>query len=464
MNRINFFQPICSRKNPIESLEFSKTSFFDGYFSLSNKRYNVIKKIDGDSLYQIEKIYENQSFIVTTLKVISYFTFFIPLFMLTGKIIARSQYEFLLSNEQENMRISIDGFKINALEAYSNSPNINEEKLNLDFNEEQINDLRLAYLHRHHPSIEINGTRVYGGINTVCFFNSIPGLVFKSMNNKEAAEDYVKLNNQARSIINEHSLTLLQIPGTDIVEIDQAIFVVQERMNLMHGDFDFQRGLYEFCWKDEDLKVYIDAVFTQLLTFVIEMKFSDFKYDNIPLLTNGRVGLIDLDSKNINTGLFRGGAGRSDGLFNYLPLSKMQSFLGKAESAFDGIDDSRYNSAVEHVTKKEEKNRLHNEFIENQHELPEISKQDLKRVNWFYRKEAAEIVSDVNRTLRRQANNPSRTRARRVELNACKLTRDDKNAAKLYRKWQRALPKMHEAGLFSRYRMNNENQTVIIHC
>ena len=89
---IGFFTPITSGGSP--STHFPVVEFFDDYFDLSSKKLKVITAIDSTQ-YRVSEVDHTASQVVNLLKRVTYITVLIPLIMLIGKVIARSQYHFI---------------------------------------------------------------------------------------------------------------------------------------------------------------------------------------------------------------------------------------------------------------------------------------------------------------------------------------------------------------------------------
>ena len=184
--------------------------------------------------------------------------------------------------------------------------------------------------------------QIRGGINFVLFLDSVPGFVFKPMDDKRAAEKYIETIGRARQVVIDSNLFLLQVPQSKLVEIEGEFFVMQEKANL----FWQQQGVYSYCWNDKDMRDYIKAVFSQLITFISRTGFADVKYDNIPFTTDGKVALIDLDEDSPVTGLTAGGAGKNDGLFNFIPYEYLDDFL---ETAKNVLKDETYQQLLQKI-------------------------------------------------------------------------------------------------------------------
>ena len=95
---ISFFTPITGGGYP--ATHFPVVEFFDDYFDLSEKKLKVITAIDSTQ-YRVCEVDHTANQIANLLKKVTYFTVIIPLVMLIGKVIARSQYHFLEIQKQD---------------------------------------------------------------------------------------------------------------------------------------------------------------------------------------------------------------------------------------------------------------------------------------------------------------------------------------------------------------------------
>lgn len=165
--------------------------------------------------------------------------------------------------------------------------------------------------------------------NSVWVFSlpQIPGKIFKIAN--PVIEDIrvgerIDFSARAREIIERENLHLLHLPRQELVQIDidGAIceVLVEEEMDILQG-FGAQRGLFQHCLSEPELRPFIQECARQLIIFILRSGYSDVRYDNNPLLSNGKgMALIDLDFQGpAHTGLVRGCAVTGDdGILNYL--------------------------------------------------------------------------------------------------------------------------------------------------
>jgi hypothetical protein len=236
---------------------------------------------------------------------------------------------------------SIKKFKSEALDGFSN-PRRQESILDFTLTKEQQKSLLDANSKKYY-SQPIQGVKIIrGGLNFVIFLDSIPGFVFKPMKDKIAGKSYIDDAEIASRVISDNHLHLLYVPQSKLVEINGEHFVMQEKADLISGDYDGIKGVYLRCWHDKEMNGYIKTIFSQMVEFISKTGFSDVKYDNIPLAMNGRVALIDLDRASVITGL-TGGTAKNHGLFNYIPYEYLDEFLSISK---EKLERNKYQSLL----------------------------------------------------------------------------------------------------------------------
>lgn len=245
---------------------------------------------------------------------------------------------------------NIQKFKAKALAAYQSMQQSNV--LDTPLTQEQqalletVNDQKYS-------SVLPEGVKVIrGGETSVFFLNKVPGFVFKLMEDREKAENYLKTFEKAADCVKTHQLNLLNVPKSQLVKLKGKngiqYFIMQERADLLASDFRTQKGIYSHCWTDPEMQDYMKKLFSQLITFVALTGFSDVKYDNMPLSKDGRVALIDLDDYSKLTGLTKGRAQKNDGLFNYIPEEHLDEMTSHAKTI---LDEKTYQQLTEIISK-----------------------------------------------------------------------------------------------------------------
>lgn len=326
-------------------LNFSPVATFDDHSFPSGKKYRVVKHCITKSKQNGERDGFESSTSPSILKAVSYITEIAPLIMSVGKLIGDSLYHFFI-DEQEGTRVlppldqdaqnrnqDIQKFKQQATNTFKQATFLTSPCLECSLTPEQKNSLEQANNHRfgkHLPLQEISMVR--GGVHFVFFLESLPGFVFKPMDDQKAAERYVEIAEKARHITLDNNFYLLHVPESKVIEINGTYFVMQEKADLIGDGYYEQKGVYQCCWNDIVMEGYMKEVFSQLIQFVCISHFRDVKYDNIPLTGDGRVALIDLDENSAIEGLTRGCAGKHDGLFSYIPAKYIDYFIEIAKT------------------------------------------------------------------------------------------------------------------------------------
>lgn len=234
-----------------------------------------------------------------------------------------------------------------------------------------------------------------GGEKIVFKIKGIERVIFKihadqkKWNVRNSTEKYIKTQESARKICNnlEDPFYLIKIPSAKMIYVqDQSIYViVEENINKGNdkfkiGDFDFQKGLYQWGLEVSELQPYFHELFRQLALFICRMNFRDVKFDNTLANVFGVVNLIDLDRRGAVGGLTCGQAGKAkmegiqlfeqrqgNGLLNYLPSEWLDEFvdLVKKELSSKKVSllEERLSSIRKRVAKREKKRSEYAQFL-----------------------------------------------------------------------------------------------------
>ena len=239
--------------------------------------------------------------------------------------------KFIAPDPQDSKELAdtIHQFKTGALKAFNQANTQGSVGLDFTLSSAQENILLQADAKKKcAANTWPSGVKVNrGGVNCVIFLDCAPQFVFKPMDSEKAAKEYLEINQQALRVVLEDNLYLIHIPASKIIKVQDKFFIMQEKANLVSGSFRGQKGVYSYCWNDEELNDYSKTLFSQLLKFITKTGFSDVKYDNIPLTFDGKVALIDLDSSSAIVGLTKGNAKDRGGLLNYIPERFLNDFL-----------------------------------------------------------------------------------------------------------------------------------------
>lgn len=325
-------QPIdqSSSKNPIDT-NLSKMAVFENFSLVSGRKYRHIQPVDIQGQDQTQLKTDNLSKNVLQNSSSSVSNSLPP--QVNGKILPPNPEQHRETEEK------MQKFKTLAKQTLQAKNEPSTLVLNLSDAQKEL----LAKASKMHPrNITEQGIKMaQGGLNKVIFLESVEGVVFKPMESKEAAENYLKVTQNARETVVKENLHLLHVPDCKIIEIQGEYFIAQEKASLIADSYEGQRGVYTYCWIEPELNDYIQEIFSELLIFISKTHFSDVKYDNIALDHEGRVVLFDLDQSSAVLGLTEGRPAVSthDGLFNYIPKDFLEEFLKKAKLH---LDSSQY--------------------------------------------------------------------------------------------------------------------------
>jgi hypothetical protein len=213
--------------------------------------------------------------------------------------------------------------------------------------------------------------QTFGGGDHKCVTtNKIPGVLFKRDRSlmPDKPEEYVRLVEKGREICKDHNLYLLYIPKCKIVDFDPN-YVMEEKVEFIdeNGSWRSQRSCYRLAMDDPRFESYIKELFKQLIIFAIKMKLADIKFDNQPIMKDGRVALIDLDESDAITGLTTGCARGKNGIFNMIPLKWFDEFVEIAKQHLCTEDiaqlDERLPMLRERARKREARIELKNTYL-----------------------------------------------------------------------------------------------------
>jgi len=177
-------------------------------------------------------------------------------------------------------------------------------------------------------------TAITAGFHTCFFYDQTPDVVYKLNQNdgytKEQAEAYVDQANRARALCQQDNLFFLQVPQSMAVKLPDGNYAILQEKVAVDGHFYQQRGIYRSFLSCPDSKAYIKELHRQLAIFIAKFKFSDVKYNNIPITKDGYVALLDLDEQGAATGFLSGASKKVDGLLADLPTEWQHEILDTA--------------------------------------------------------------------------------------------------------------------------------------
>ncbi len=182
-----------------------------------------------------------------------------------------------------------------------------------------------------------NAQVLAANLDWVFKMNNIPGMVFKVPMNRQYKDDKTtvekryEVTTNAKQLIQKEGFDHLFVPEQNLIKVniegETFPVLIEESFDHIRGTFE-QESLFQRCYKDPELKPFIRECVRQLILFIIKTNYSDVRYDNNPLLTNGRgFGLIDLDSGySPYAGLRCGCSTGEDGILQYLPVEEIEYF------------------------------------------------------------------------------------------------------------------------------------------
>lgn len=215
------------------------------------------------------------------------------------------------------------------------------------------------------------------GRNGVWVFSikKIPGHIFKVKQSvRDCGADFhkrVAASQKAQQVIEEEKLHLLHVPKQTIIQLEidntPTEVLIEEQFDILHGTA-LQESLFQHCMADPELKPFVQECARQLVTLILKMGYSDVRYDNNPLLTNGKgIALIDLDADgSIITGLVTGRTHRgTDGILCCLSAELLESLepLLRANLSEEDFNKLKFEQINGHLAEDAERNQRFNGYL-----------------------------------------------------------------------------------------------------
>lgn len=277
-------------------------------------------------------------------------------------------------------------FKTNALEHFGKVQRgevITAPAIDLSLTHEQkallkavIEEELFTYNYHHNKTDRV---QVHGN-NGVFVFSvpELPGRIFKIKTTCDIGADFHKRVGdtiKAREFIASEGLNLLHVPAQEIITLSNVNLkfetkdievLIEQKFDILQG-FSPQRSLFQSCISDAELKDFIQECTRQLVVLILKIGYTDVRYDNNPMLTNGQgLALIDLDTKkqgssDVNySGLISGqdGSGNS-GILSCLTPEMLKSLKPLLHSE---LTDTQ----LQRLKLKTLKTRLKTESVRNQ--------------------------------------------------------------------------------------------------
>jgi hypothetical protein len=221
----------------------------------------------------------------------------------------------------------------------------------------------------------------------------IPDLIFKCAKegvdlNENELLNRIHNTDQAKQIIDNDKLYLLCTPQQKIFEFDlengKQEVLIEQKFDILQ-DFDAQRNLFQFCVEDPDLNPFIQECARQLIVLIVKTGYSDVRYDNNPILSNGEgLCLIDMDtSPSPITGLSTGKARqRNDGILRYLSFDILKALEPDLKQLLTEAQFEELNFSQILIEKKNaiERNQKFAEYLKEKNIL--TGKEPVKLQGW----------------------------------------------------------------------------------
>ncbi len=285
MSKPDFFTAVSFGDHPTSWSQWflEKT---DDYFYLGGQKACVISRQE----LQDDKatLLLDQDASLTAVKVISYFTGFIPLIMLLSKAVLRSQHGFHLIDPKQKLEEGID---------VTAATIVKIEKLMQKILERE-DDPEITYLN--------------DGPHFAFSLASVPNLVFKIRDQDMSVgyfkgtidqlfmrtpngmtEAHFKDLIKAKTVCLYHNLDQLVIPHAKMFKVDGHNLIAHERIDIAPTKRNRERQYQELTSLKKAVK--------QLATFITKMHFSAVTWKNIPIVNEApdfqgsrRIALIDL--------------------------------------------------------------------------------------------------------------------------------------------------------------------------
>lgn len=217
---------------------------------------------------------------------------------------------------------------------------------------------------------------LYGSSSVFAFsIKTIPNIIFKwPIGGEVQFQKRMAASQKAREVIAEQKLNLLHVPRQKLISIDingeLTKILMEEQFDIQHGHRQ-QEVLFQHCIADEQLNLFIRKCAEQLIILIIEMGYSDVRYDNNPLLTNGQgLALIDLDMSNEpytrTIGLVSGCSNTYiEGILNCISLDMLDSFKDLLEKKLGPqlFSDLDFDTLRDHLVKDNQRNQDFQKYL-----------------------------------------------------------------------------------------------------
>lgn len=257
---MSFFTPIIHLKP--QSWEHSLMNHAEEYFYLNDEtRGQKAYVIDGTDDQIISLMTDPSSFVITALKIVSYFSIILPAILLCVKLVLRFRHNFQELNVEELQRIEVNAEHIRALREIL--PNI----------ERGIRDPRIEWISEDAVPFRSFKLREFPNV----IFKSNP---FQSYQSPRARLDFLT---DAKKVCLVHGLDLIEIPRCQELVVESEgthhSFLVEERL-----PFQPTESAQEELYRTQVHRFHNTA--KQLCTLFLYLNCQSVNWKTIPILEN----------------------------------------------------------------------------------------------------------------------------------------------------------------------------------
>lgn len=345
MRNIGFFTSI-KYDNP-QTFSNSLLNKVDNYFYLGGKKAHVLQGLTKDGREKVILSDTNSSKLARFAKVISYFTFFIPLAMLLLKVALRYSHSFKLIDPRAKLEKGLT---------------ISEETRS------KLRDL-MPKIRSGEEDDEIEWLSK-GQTNNVFKIAGSPDLVFKiprHYDGPDPIDERFAAMVKGKEVCLANKLGLLVIPHAKIVEVEGYALIAEEKLDIAPNNSAQEEFYHKFSTE-------LNETARQLAIFIAKTGFSDVIWRNIPLINeaddfhgNRRVGLIDIENMESAFEGFVGGINGSCGLIRCVTEEQIDLVIAEAKKQGVAISDKKAKELKELRLKELESDKKLREVYEKNH-------------------------------------------------------------------------------------------------
>ena len=285
MGVIGFFTPVHFGAGAKTNSQIFFEAVED-YLSLGDEQAHIIPgRVENEKQGVILK-QGNSPFLLTVLKVVSYFTVILPLIALMIKAVSRGKFFVIDPKTELGKGIQVDQNLITKIQQLIPKLHNKEE------------DPQIEWVSKRHTCI-FRLTEAPHLIFKILFSQNVIEMNGKYMNGEEQIKNRFNNMVRAKEVCLIHQLGLITLPHAIMFEVEAEgrIFsvIAEESLNVRATD-STQEELYR------NHAIVLDQAVRQLAIFIAETGFSDVIWGNIPVIDEDsnfqgarRIGLIDLE-------------------------------------------------------------------------------------------------------------------------------------------------------------------------